>query len=258
MRFLENKIVVSEISIAVFVPHGTGAPIHRNRPFHGLAYNDGCDTTYRFDNQKIITCHSGECIYLPRFSNYTVDRNEPATDDKTGVYAINFSIFHDLEAKEPFKVKVKNRKKVLASFVRSESAWRKKQIGYEEELFSNLYEIIRILKSEAADYQPLGQTLAALSPALQYMEENYTSGNIPLSLLADLCHVSEPYFRRLFHKAFSTSPAVYMRNMRIHYAKELLKSGEYSVTTVAALAGFNDTAYFSREFKKAAGVSPKD
>lgn len=74
--------------------------------------------------------------------------------------------------------------------------------------------------------------------------------------LAELCGVSEVYLRRAFRNAFGVSPAVYMRNKRIAYAKELLLSGEYSVTDVAMLSGFNDTAYFAREFKKATGVSP--
>jgi two-component system response regulator YesN len=39
---------------------------------------------------------------------------------------------------------------------------------------------------------------------------------------------------------------------------ELLLTGEYSVSEVAGLAGFNDISYFSREFKRATGVSPSE
>jgi AraC-like DNA-binding protein len=46
--------------------------------------------------------------------------------------------------------------------------------------------------------------------------------------------------------------------MRINYAKELIKSGEYSITEIAIISGFCDVSYFSREFKKAIGVTPKD
>ena len=49
-----------------------------------------------------------------------------------------------------------------------------------------------------------------------------------------------------------------MRRLRIAYARDLLGSGEYSVTDAAMLSGFNDAAYFSREFKKEVGVSPKE
>ena len=93
---------------------------------------------------------------------------------------------------------------------------------------------------------------------MNYIDENYTKENISISYLAELSGVSESYLRRLFQLVFSVSPAVYMRNMRIKYAKELLLSKEYSVTDVAMLSGFNDAAYFSREFKKSEGVSPSD
>ena len=49
-----------------------------------------------------------------------------------------------------------------------------------------------------------------------------------------------------------------MRNLRLKYAKELLRSREYSVTDVGTLSGFNDAAYFAREFKKAVGKSPSE
>jgi AraC-like DNA-binding protein len=46
--------------------------------------------------------------------------------------------------------------------------------------------------------------------------------------------------------------------MRINYARELLAARVYSVTEAASLSGFNDVAYFSREFKKATGTSPSE
>ena len=114
------------------------------------------------------------------------------------------------------------------------------------------------MKRERERYSPQKQTYDKLAPALEYINENYTRGAIPLSQLASLVGVSEVYLRRLFQSAFSVSPAVYMRNLRIKYAKELIRSGEYSVTDIAMLSGFGDTSYFSREFKRAVGLSPSE
>ena len=92
------------------------------------------------------------------------------------------------------------------------------------------------------------KSVKAIAPAPEYINENYTRENIPLSHLAEPCKVSETYLRKLFHQAFSVSPVVYMRNMRIRYAKELLRSGEYSVTRRGIRYSIRLSIYFAVRF----------
>ena len=258
MELLKNKLVISKIALSVFVPYGCGKPVHKNRPTHGFAFNVGCDTTYRFDTGETLTCHSGELIYLPQLSNYTVNSIAPKKDKSEGVYAINFLFVDDKISFPPMVIKVKAKEEILSCFIRANNACTKGNLSFYEETFIELYRIIKILKNETLHYSAMGKILKTLNPALQYIENNYTQENISISHLSTLCKVSEPYLRKLFNDVFSTSPALYIRNMRIRYAKTLLKSGEYSITDVAMLSGFNDSSYFSREFKKATGISPKE
>lgn len=261
MNLLDFTITVTKIVTATFVPFGKGTPIHKNRPSHGLAMNVGCASVYRFDTGASFECRDGECVFLPKGSNYVVSsigQTEHSIDADVGVYAINFLINEDLGALEPFVVTLKPRDEVLSHFARAERAWRRRDELYHEECFINLYSIIRLLRKSRAAYMPKQRTLEMLEPALKYIDENYASESISVAHLASLCGVSEPYLRRLFCTAFSSSPAVYMRNMRIKHAKRLLRSGEYSVTDVALLSGFSDAAYFSREFKRSVGMSPSE
>lgn len=46
------------------------------------------------------------------------------------------------------------------------------------------------------------------------------------------------------------SPVDFVREMRIKRAKQLVESGEYNVSTIAYMTGFNDPKYFSKCFKK--------
>ena len=70
--------------------------------------------------------------------------------------------------------------------------------------------------------------------------------------------MSETYFRRIFSKNFGISPIRFINNLKIDRARELLASGLYTISNVAELSGFHDESYFSREFKKHSGKTPKE
>ena len=258
MELFKNELIISKIAIAVFVPFGHGKPVHKQRPSHGFAFNVDCETLYSFDTGETLLCRSGELIYLPKGSNYTVKFSEHTQSNNPGVYAINFLIINDNDSFSPKLIKVKGKDEIQAAFAKAQNAWQKKTVGFYEQNFIELYKIIKILKKEFFRYSETKQTMQILQPALQYIQEHYTQENISTVLLSNLCQISEPYLRKLFHNAFSSPPIIYIRNLRLKYAKELLRSKEYSVTDVALMSGFNDIAYFSREFKKATGLSPKE
>ena len=253
----DKNIIVTSVAAAMFLPGRTKRPILKNRPTHGLVLNLGCSADYFFDTGERLTVRSGECIYLPRGSNYTGRRYDISETRGSGVYAINFSVSDDALG-DARVVRVKGLDELVSLFLRAASAWIRQDAGYYEECMGCLYRIIRRLKKEASRSSGEKRAQDKLAPALLYIEKKYTQETIPISTLAELSKVSEPYLRRLFHTAFSVSPAIYIRNMRIKYAKELLRSGECSVTDAAILSGFNDAAYFSREFKKIEGVSPAE
>ncbi len=64
------------------------------------------------------------------------------------------------------------------------------------------------------------------------------------------------YFHHRFREIYGCSPKQYQMHCRIRKAKELLETGRYSCTEIAYLAGFSDSAQFSKLFNKYAGKSP--
>ena len=258
MDFFDKAQIITSISAAVLVTRGMGTPVHNNRPAHGIAMSINCGSVYTFSDGRSFVCNSGQCIYLPKGSSYTVSESKTSKlifSGNTGVYAINFHTLDD-DINEPRVFTVKSVESMISDFAFAENAWRGRSSVLREDCFISLYRIIRRLKKESElDSLEYGEVLA---PALDYITAHYTEENIRLSTLASLSGVCEPYLRRLFNKAFSVSPAVYIRALRMDYAKNLLASGEYSVTDAAIASGFNDTAYFCREFKKTAGVSPSE
>ena len=65
------------------------------------------------------------------------------------------------------------------------------------------------------------------------------------------------YIRRCFKAAFGKPPLVYLTELRVERAKQLLIVPIYeSIAAVCAKCGFADPFYFSTCFKKHVGISP--
>lgn len=100
-------------------------------------------------------------------------------------------------------------------------------------------------------------TASSVRRAIAYM--NGKSGSvISRWQVAEAAGVNEDYLTRIFHREIGVSPWEYLSLYRVHAAKELLISTALPVRDIAAETGFQDPAYFSRVFRKAAGMSPGD
>lgn len=94
------------------------------------------------------------------------------------------------------------------------------------------------------------------SEAVAWMEENFLKSST-ISQLARRSAMSERHFLRTFKKTFDVSPLEYLINLRIRYAAGLLHAGRHNITETAEKSGFRDSNYFSRQFKRIMGVSPR-
>jgi AraC-like DNA-binding protein len=74
--------------------------------------------------------------------------------------------------------------------------------------------------------------------------------------MAELCHVSQGYFSRLFIKSTGGSYSSFLLKKRIEWAKDLLLNANRTVSEVAFDIGFSDAGHFVRTFKKYEGITP--
>ena len=91
--------------------------------------------------------------------------------------------------------------------------------------------------------------------AVNLMRENLSS-NLHLEDICREIHVSRYYFIRTFVRETGFTPHRYLLMLRVGKAKELLKTGKYSVLEIAGLCGFESASHFSSVFKKMTGISP--
>lgn len=75
--------------------------------------------------------------------------------------------------------------------------------------------------------------------------------------LAAYCHMSAASFYEHFRYSFGTSPAAYVRELRVSMAREMLINNEQiPLKTVAAECGFANATSFSQIFKAVTGETP--
>lgn len=67
----------------------------------------------------------------------------------------------------------------------------------------------------------------------------------------------EPWqLRRVVRRSAGCTPSEFVHRARVNHAKTLLAETDRSITEIARAVGFGDPAYFSRQFRASAGISP--
>ena len=68
--------------------------------------------------------------------------------------------------------------------------------------------------------------------------------------------MSSTAFHSTFKAMTSISPLQYIKNIRLHKAKEFIQNEGEKVNTAAMRVGYESTSQFSREYKRCFGISP--
>ena len=248
-----DNAIVTNINVALYVAAGTGTPVHNNRSFHGFVINDGnADKEIHFSDGTIIKSGPYEVYYLPKGSNYRVEKI-----DSGGCYAINFDLLDQID-EPPFNIHFRNHESVFKDFKAAVNAWEEKNEFCNAIIRKSVYSIIvKIRKEYNKSYIPSGTELL-IKPAIDTINRDFEKNNLSVKALAELCGISEAYFRRIFINKFSLSPKEYIINLRIEQAKRLLESGQFTVSEVAQMCGYSEPCHFSREFSRLCGISPKN
>ncbi|PWW07237.1 YesN/AraC family two-component response regulator [Paenibacillus cellulosilyticus] len=94
-----------------------------------------------------------------------------------------------------------------------------------------------------------------IQKAVRIVQEQYAEG-ITLDEIADNLRVTMAYLSGQFNKEVGRPFSVYIRDLRLRKAKELLLGSELRTFEIAQQVGYPDPKYFSRVFKEATGMTP--
>lgn len=93
--------------------------------------------------------------------------------------------------------------------------------------------------------------------AIKFIQRNFYN-HISNEEIAGVCSCSVSTLCHLFKKFKGISVRKYICDLRISYAKELLKESNLSITLISYKTGFSDYNYFAGKFKKETGFSPSE
>lgn len=249
--FLQSIPILKILYCAKIYPAGNENIDCAARNAHGLAYFIEGSSEYIYGD-KVLSVEPGSLLYLPQGVPYVIHRFTPSQC----IY-IDFTTVSD--ANEPaFAKNYPSTAQFRDCFYNMRSLYKQKRIGYEAEIMSMLYKVIAMIQAaDRSAYFPKVH-FQKIAPAIEYIHQNYCSGNIRMTHLAEISGVSTRYFNELFSVFFGVSPKEYIVRMQLDTARNLLATSDDSIGSIASACGFGDVYYFSKVFRKVMGMSPSE
>lgn len=95
-----------------------------------------------------------------------------------------------------------------------------------------------------------------LQKVIAIIEENLADEHFEVPSLASQLNMSRSNLLRKVKSQAGVSVSVYIRQIRLHHAKEMLKDDSLTVSEVSFKVGFNSTSYFTKCFREEFGHTP--
>jgi DNA-binding response OmpR family regulator len=99
---------------------------------------------------------------------------------------------------------------------------------------------------------------AFLDRITEVINENIAEPDFNVDDLAKLMAMSRSNLHRKIKGLLQMPPNDFMRLIKLRKAAELLSEGEYRISEICYMTGFNSSSYFAKCFQKQFGVLPKE
>jgi len=129
--------------------------------------------------------------------------------------------------------------------------------GYEVALRAKLLELLVYLSRAYTNTDTTeAHALLRVGKVIGELENNFAR-DWTLDELLKIAHMSRSTLMRVFRRATGQTPIDYLVRLRIQKAMHLLCHTDETITEIAMEIGFNDSNYFSRQFRRIVGKTPR-
>lgn len=148
---------------------------------------------------------------------------------------------------------------LLRCFDRTVSEYRQTEsfpeAGIRCSVLGLMLELCRRYAAPRIEEREMPPSFGYIRKAMEYIKQN-VGKKLTVDAIAASAGLSKYYFLRRFKEITGLTVVDYVNTLRCELAKDLLRSGQYSVKQVAVLCGFENFSYFTNVFKKYTGLLP--
>jgi len=219
------------------------------RSFHSLSLRMSGKVVFEAEGERFLS-NVGSVTFMPAGVGYRTEVCE-----QSEMLLVHFTTLEPCLEQKPFSIDTEGNTEIQNLFTELVNSYRSGR-EHDYNCLSLLYSIMALLQKQL-QFPEKKSIPKRMRLAKSFIDKNYNE-NISVGSLAYASGVSDVHFRNEFKKCFGYSPLVYIKKVRIDNAKLLLRSGYYSVSDVATMCGFDSISYFSYEFKRLTGKSPRE
>jgi AraC-like DNA-binding protein len=214
---------------------------------HRVEYRANQRGPFHIGTLHVVPRHAREAPVVPRVAHLPGDPLllDPDREGDAGAFLPGISSMHNSAA----------RRIVEFGTIAIE---RLSECGFDEEYFRALGRLVLTENASWADGQALQPTLPGSLELMMTFIRHHIAEPLTVARVAESARCSETTAQRLFSRYAGEPMRSWIRQVRLREAAALLRTTGLRVSEVAQLVGYSDPLYFSRAFRRAYGVAPRE
>jgi transcriptional regulator GlxA family with amidase domain len=113
-----------------------------------------------------------------------------------------------------------------------------------------------VMSSQGVDVKKASENMDQRVKTAIVQMEKHLGRELSLDVMAQSVNLSTSRFRHLFKTETGTTPAQYLKSLRMRRAKELVENSFLNIKEIMCSIGVRDKRHFAKDFERTYGLTP--